>query len=138
MPTLTIEKAERKGEWQSNYGPMVTWLVTGQMDGETRSFEINRKPDSPAPSGTVEGEIQPAINPAYPPKFKMAPKANGFGGKSSGGDFRSPAQIMRGDAHGKALHWCDIKVAAGTFNPLSWDEYLKLVDAFYEDLKAAS
>ena len=140
MSDFTITEVQDEERFTTANGDFVSYTVAFEGNRGKGVAQHKRKASSPAPvvGETFDGEIlhrngRPELKRLYKPP---AGSSNGSRGKT--GDFRTPEQIMRSDAHGKAMHWCDVKVAAGEWSPLDWDAYLKMVDRFYEDIKAAS
>ncbi len=143
MPEFRIEELLAEEPFTTDHGSFVAYKVrfTGDMaNGEAWQ---NRKANSPTP---VAGEVMdceyPLPETGGKPKLKRIYRQGGGSSngstKSSGGDFRTPQQIMRSDAHGKAMHWCDIKVAAGEWKPITWEQYIAMVDRYYDDIKSAA
>lgn len=105
MPEFTIVKAEKKNEFPSKYGMKVSWAVE-LADG--RTVELVQRPETPEPSGTIEGTIQETDRG---PKLKKSPPAtrpNGFagGGKSPG----EQAAIRRMNCQARALELFALEV----------------------------
>lgn len=67
-------------EWDSRFGPMVTYLI--QVEGNGEPVQLNKKADSPAPKvgDEISGEIS---DTEYGQKFKAEYKANNSGFKKS-------------------------------------------------------
>lgn len=104
-------------EWESKYGPMKTYLI--QVEGNGEPVQLNKKADSPRPEAgdTIFGDI---TNTEFGQKFKAAQKP--FNGGS-----KKPAYNENGQKHGAAL-----KIAADfllqnkvTANP---DEFVDQVE----------
>lgn len=144
MATFTILSVEPETRRWGDKNDMIAYRVSlSGEQGTGKSVELSRheKQAPPRPDEVVDGELK-----EYPPHgWKLvkpkgaAPRSfssSGGGGKAS--EFRSPEQIMRSDAHGKAMHWCDIKVAAGEWTPINWEQYVAMVDRYYADIKGAS
>ncbi len=147
MSTFTITGVGESPEpWKAPDGTdFVAYDVEFDGGGAVTEARIHRKPSSAPPhiSEVLENfEIKWGKNGATLKREKDAQRASAPGQmampRAKGTDFRTPEQIMRGDAHGKAMHWCDIKVAAGEWKPLDWNAYLLMVEAFYQDIKGAS
>ena len=124
-------------EWQSKRGDtFVSFMLT--FDGDAGSYEISRKPTSPAPTvGQMMdiGEVVPP-NGNFPPKIKLA-QANG----SRPGGGRSPqetAQIVRQHSQEMALRYAAIKQSQGNlpaeFTPA---DLFKIAHLFDADAKGA-
>jgi hypothetical protein len=81
MSNYTITSINGKREFESKYGPLVSYklTITGD-DGYQGEAEMTRKPDSPAPQEgeQVEGTLDKS-NPKFPPKLKRAQGAPGGG-----------------------------------------------------------
>ncbi len=111
-------------------------IFHGEEGAGKASVKRGKGEPSPEPGETLEDyEI---VHKGDKAELKKKNSGRPYGGSGKTGDFRSAEQIMRGDAHGKAMHWMDIKVAAGEFKAIDWPDYLKMVDAFYQDLKGAA
>lgn len=84
MSNYTITSVNGRREFESKYGPLVSYKLTIKGDdGYEGEAEMTRKPESPAPQQgeQVEGTLDKS-NPKYPPKLKRAP---GGGVARSGG-----------------------------------------------------
>ncbi len=70
---IIAAKSQAK-DWESKYGPMKTYLI--QVEGNGEPVQINKKADSPAPTigETIYGEVTVS---EYGQKFKGAPKPFG-------------------------------------------------------------
>jgi hypothetical protein len=162
MPTYQItEVSEDYKEWDSRFGPMHTYTVKAtDPAGESRVFEMNRKPQSgPPQTGEVDASEQPAKGD-FPPKLKINYSEQGGGGGSStsGGmskddywrrkeerDLTADKRMGRAHAQEMALRLID---AAGDAGDLRMDDdavltsYLngpvkRLTDWFAKDVDAA-
>lgn len=83
MSNYTISSVNGKREFESKYGPLVSYKLTIKGDdGYEGDAEMTRKPDSPPPSAgeTIEGTLDKS-NPKFPPKLKKAQGAPGGGFK---------------------------------------------------------
>lgn len=63
MKEYRISQVQRRDEWASQYGPMVTYAIA--VDGESGWVKLNQKFDTPAPQvgDTITGEILNAKDP---------------------------------------------------------------------------
>lgn len=87
MSIYTITSVNGRREFESKYGPLVSYklTITGD-DGYEGEAEMTRKPESTAPQQgeQVEGTLDKS-NPKYPPKLKRAPGGSPGGVARSGG-----------------------------------------------------
>ena len=74
VPEYTIERVVGVEEWEGKFGPMKTWTVEIAGEGEV---QINQKPETPAPAGTVAGTIS---ENDYGKKLKKEKPQGSFGG----------------------------------------------------------
>jgi hypothetical protein len=90
MSNYTINSVTGKREFESKFGPLVSYKLTiSGDDGYNGEAEMTRKPESAPPEAgqTIEGTLDKS-NPKFPPKLKKAQGAGGFGGASGGGSGR--------------------------------------------------
>lgn len=81
---------EKPKEWDSAYGPMLTYLI--QVEGNGEPVSINKKPESPAPQ--IGDELYGTIEETkFGQKFKSAPKP--FGGSSPRREYHDNSDGMR-------------------------------------------
>lgn len=89
MSTYQVKAVTSKREFESKYGPLMSYKVqlVGD-DGFEGEAEITQKPTTTAPAKgqVIEGTLDKS-NPKYPPKLK---KAQGAGGGRPGGGARAP------------------------------------------------
>ena len=87
MSIYTITSVNGRREFESKYGPLVSYKLTIKGDdGYEGEAEMTRKPESTAPQQgeQVEGTLDKS-NPKYPPKLKRAPGGSPGGVPRSGG-----------------------------------------------------
>ena len=102
-----IANAMKTGEFDSKFGKMFKYTV--QLEGENDAVEIVQKPETPAPSGEVEGTIE---DTQYGKKFKKVQAGGGYGGKS---DPATQKAIIRQNSLTNAVAYCTAK--AGLMGP---------------------
>lgn len=143
MSNFTILSVNGMKEWTGDHGTFHIYDV--DFDGEQGrgAGQIKQKDTSPAPTvgQVIDAEI--VQKPGRPPELKRVWKQSSNGGGASGRSYgKSPeerAQIARMNAHGHALKYWEMKYAADTsFRIASWEDYLKVVELFYADVKAAA
>lgn len=97
MSNYTITSVNGKREFESKYGPLVSYklTITGD-DGFEGEAEMTRKPESPAPQAgeTIEGTLDKS-NPKFPPKLKRAPGGGGGGGRAPARSSKDSESIER-------------------------------------------
>jgi len=81
-----VKSAIRSGSFESKFGPMVKYTV--ELEGEQDAVEIVQKPDSPVPSGEINGTIETT---QYGKKFK---KEQSFGGGNKGNFTKADPNTM--------------------------------------------
>jgi hypothetical protein len=86
------EVSEDFNEWQSKFGPMHTYTVRAvDPAGETRTFQMNRKPESgPPQTGEVDASEKPAKGD-FPPTLKINYTEQGGGGGGATQTAAAPA-----------------------------------------------
>lgn len=140
MPSFTVQRREAADIWNSDKGgQMQAWDLTLKHTESDATYDCQANTkfgnDFPGVGETVEGDVN---STARGWKFKKSYSQNGAKG-NGGGDYRSPEQIMRGFAHSNALAYFQLKNASDPeFTIKSWEDYLKLVGLFYEDIKGAA
>lgn len=96
---LIVGVASQVKDVQLDHGAFKSYTMTlRNHQGREQAVEWLRKADSPAPKvgDTVEGTVEPAKNPKYPPKFRQAQKGGGWqggGGRSGKSDRSIEAQV---------------------------------------------
>jgi hypothetical protein len=97
MSNYTINSVNGKREFESKYGPLVSYKVTiTGDDGYNGDAEMTRKPESPAPTAgeTIEGTLDKS-NPKFPPKLKKIPGMGGAPGRAPGRSNKDSQSIER-------------------------------------------
>jgi len=141
MPDFRVEAPVTELErFSTDKGSFVVYEIGFSGAEGKGTIRHKRKDSSPAPTPgeTLDAEIKQTKDG---PELKRVWKQNGSrpSGSKSGADFRTPEQIMRGWAHSHALNYWTLKHGADpTFTFASWGDYLKIVCAFYDDIKGAS
>lgn len=137
-----LDPITEEDRFSTDKGTFVVYSVAFEGSQGSGTARHKRKDSSPAPVAgeVIDAEIKhgrdgPELKRIYKPGGGGS--SNG-GGRAKPGEFRTPEQIIRSDAHGKAMHWMDIKVAAGEWQPISWEQYIAMVDRYYDDIKGAS
>jgi hypothetical protein len=95
-----ITGAVRAGEYQTNYGTMVKYILS--LEGEADGVEIGQKPDTPAPKAgdVLDGTIE---STKYGKKFKKTPQATGGARSGYTPDPATQVSIQRQIALGRAV-----------------------------------
>jgi hypothetical protein len=136
MTPITVQKATQKGEpVDRGYGPMVTYALTLDANGQTVTADWFTKASTPPPSpgSVLEGTIEPS---EYGPKFKKA--RNGFGGGGRPRDPQENARIMRQHSQEMALRYAHIRCLQEQLpTDFKLSDLKVIVDWFDADAKAA-
>lgn len=149
MSDFQITKVLSSREWSPPDEPQKVFVYydilfegdQGRADDLSKPASWKTTKGDPAP---VEGETLSNVEiVSKNGKVELKPirrGGGGFGGsKAKMGDYRSPEQIMRGWAHTHALQWLEVKARIGKLeDTLTFAEYTKLVDGFFEDVKGAA
>ena len=86
MKEYKLTEVHRRGEWESSYGPMVTFAIA--VDGVEGYIKLNQKPDTPEPevgeviTGVIQDKTDKKGQP-YKQFKKMNPNYDNQSGKSS-------------------------------------------------------
>lgn len=133
MPTFEVVSAEKKKSFTGKSGgEFDVWNIQLRNGEGVITAELVQRAGSAAPSGSVEGTVEPG---EYGTKFKKAQAAGG-GSAFRGKTPKEGAEIVRMNAHRHALSYLAYKHAATGENTVnSWSEYVKLVNAFYDDIR---
>lgn len=116
-------------EWQSQYGPMLTWLI--QVEGNGEPVQLNKKADSPQPKpgDRIYGHIE---DTEYGQKFKGAPRPPGASG------YQKSPEEREGMYRCNALNNAVAIFTDGTGTTPSGEIITDLADKFYAWLKGES
>jgi|SRR5882672_12802003 len=144
--------ASEPKEWEGQYGPMLTYVMDIEADGQMNSnIEINRKPESRAPAvgEKIAGHIE---HGNYADKFKLnfeatkelgQPSGRGSGGKKdwtpeSQRDPERSARILRQHSQSASIAYAQLMLAQGRLDQKFGPGDLKvLIDWFDRDADEA-
>lgn len=90
-----VVSAQRRDEWTSKYGPMVTYAV--QLEGVDGWVKLNQKPETapPAAGQTLFGAVVDKLEGGRPvKKFTKKPRDGDFGGQSNDEVIRKLDEIL--------------------------------------------
>lgn len=81
MSQYTISEITGKNEWESKFGPMVTYKLIVSGPDHNGPADLSQKPSTAAPTvgQSIEGTLDKS-NPKFPPKLKKAQQQQGGGG----------------------------------------------------------
>lgn len=107
MSKYTVINAMKSGEFDGKYGKTFKYLV--QLKDETGNevtAEVNQKPDSPVPTGEINGTIETT---QYGNKFKKEQTGGTFGGGAPRNDPATRLEIIRQNSLTNAVAYCTAK-----------------------------
>ena len=132
MATYTIVTAEHKKDLTLDHGDFKVYALS--LQGQDGTVELKQKAASPPPAQgqRIDGTIEDG---PYGKVFKkeFAPRTGG-GGKSP----KESAQIARMNAQTQALKYWELKHTADpSFVIASWGDFTRIVNLFFDDVRAA-
>lgn len=120
-------------EWTSQHGGVfLSYLL--DVEGADKPVELSQKPETPAPTVGQSLDLELSPHPRFEDrlKAKKIQAAFGGGGAPRPEDPVRSARILRQHSQEMALRYL---VAKGV-REFTWDQLMKLVDAFDADVQA--
>jgi len=132
--TYRIQSVSGPRQWESNFGPMVSYDVL--FAGASEQVEVTQKPSTaaPQPGETLEGDV--VTDNAGRRKFKKHRPDTGGGGKSYGRSPEEQRAILRQGAQNRSISYVEMLVRIAKVEPseVNWPYVQRIADAMCADV----